>query len=488
LPAPDTASARLAAFSSELRYEAIPPHVVAAARDHLLDAIGVGLAAAALPSTRAYGDALRAMGHADEATALGVPGRWPAPAAALHNGTLIHSLEYDDTHIASVVHGSSVLAATALAVAQKVHAPGRDLLRAYVLGWEAFVRLGLAAPGRLQPRGFQLTAVGGASIAALVASTLMGLSEEQTRNALGITASQASGTFAALADGSSSKAMNPGWAAHAGIVAALYAGAGMSGPATIYEGRFGLFGAYAGDRSLGERYSEELESLGHAWHLPDAALKAYPCCHYIHPFLECAEGMREAMGGDVAITRVLCAGPAGYETVICDPWDQKQRPRSGYEAKFSLPYCVASALLGRTIDVAFFAFDSPDPGILELASRVQWQRENDSAFPARFPARVAIVLADGRSLERSVDDVYGSPTRPMARERLLRKFRENAGFCLGREPGTAVAGLLDAIEHLDRIADVAGLLDGVSARQGQRAGLRAVCRTASTTIRRDSTR
>ena len=446
------ASARLADFAAALAFEAIPQEVVRVAGDHLLDAIGVGLAAASLPAARRYAAALGELGKGDDATVLGLPGRWPAPSAALLNGTLIHALEYDDTHIASVVHGSSVLAAAALAVAGKSRASGRNLLKAYIVGWEAFIRLGLAAPGKLQPRGFQLTAVGGSSMAALVSSMLLGLDRTQTRHALGITAGQMSGTFEPLANGSASKAMNPGWAAHGGVVAALLAQAGMSGPMTVYEGRFGLFGAFAGDPSLGERYASLLETLGTQWHLPEAALKAYPCCHYIHPFLECAEGLRGDLAArglsEAEIAQVTCTGPAGYETVICDPWPRKQRPSNGYDAKFSLPYCVSAALLGSAIDVPFFAFDAPDPRALALASRVQWKRDEQADFPRHFPARIELQIAGGSVFGRAVDDVFGSPARPMPREQLIAKFRSNAALSLGRGGGERTLAVFGRLEDL----------------------------------------
>ncbi len=475
----DTASARLAACARALTFDAIPGAVVGAAKDHLLDAIGVGLAAASLPATRGHADALRALGCRDESTALGLAGRWPAPSAALYNGTLVHSLEYDDTHIASVVHGSSVVAATALALAEQVGASGRALLSAYVLGWEAFIRLGLAAPGRFQARGFQVTAVGGSSIAALVASTLLGLDEAKTRSAIGITASQASGTFEALADGSSVKAMNPGWAAHAGVVAALLARGGMTGPATVYEGRFGLFGAYGGDRTLGGTFREQLATLGRVWHLPEAALKAFPCCHYIHPFLECARAIRQRVTAPAPTTsaatagaeerdeqaldargieRIDCFGPAGYETVICDPWDRKQRPANGYEAKFSLPYCVAAMLLRGRVDVDAFLVPQLDREALALAPRAHWSGQTGTDFPRRFPARLRIAWRDGRVEEASVADVHGSPTRPMPRAELERKFTVNAARTLRDEAVRELAAAVDGLDHARTLADLSAAL------------------------------
>ncbi len=175
-----------AEFVRGLALEAIPPEVVEAAKDHFLDTLGVGLAAASISGASELGDAVARLGSGGESTAFGRASALPAAQAALLNGTLIHSLEYDDTHMAAIVHGSAVLAPTALAVAEREGASGSALLAAYVGGWEVFARLGLAAPGAFQAKGFQITAVGGPFVSALVSAALMGLSTDQTVAAQGI--------------------------------------------------------------------------------------------------------------------------------------------------------------------------------------------------------------------------------------------------------------------------------------------------------------
>jgi hypothetical protein len=195
--------------------ERLPEHVAQAARLHLLDAIGVGLAAAGSDVGQPY---LRVAAQLAEgkASVFGRASGASAADAALVNGGLIHSLEYDDTHTASIVHGSSVVAATALAVAETSGASGAALLGAYVRGWELLVRIGLAAPGGFQARGFQVTSVGGALAAALVAAELQDLDEQASVAALGISLSQAAGVLEFLSNGSSVKSLHPGWAGPCG--------------------------------------------------------------------------------------------------------------------------------------------------------------------------------------------------------------------------------------------------------------------------------
>jgi 2-methylcitrate dehydratase PrpD len=175
-----TLSRQLARQVRAIGAAAIPADVRACGRLHLLDAMGVALAAAATGVGRPYLEAAASIGGAGPANIFGSGLRRDAATAALLNGGLMHGLEYDDTHTASIVHGSAVLAPAALAVAQEAEASGEDLLRAYILGWEVLVRMGLAAPGAFQARGFQVTSVGGTLVAALEAAEILKLDEARS--------------------------------------------------------------------------------------------------------------------------------------------------------------------------------------------------------------------------------------------------------------------------------------------------------------------
>ena len=447
-PAPASLTGRAADFALGLDLEAVPDAVVDAAKDHFLDALGVGLAAASLPEAAGLGPAVAALGRGAESTALGLPEPLPAASAALLNGTLMHSLEYDDTHMAAIVHGSSVTASAALAVAEREGASGPDLLSAYIAGWEIFVRLGLAAPGGFQARGFQITAVGGPFVAALISAVLSGLTAKQAVAAQGIAGSQSSGVFEYLSEGATVKSLHPGWAAHAGLVAAALARGGMTGPSTIFDGRFGFYRTFAGDEGAAARLRTLFDDLGATWHLPAAAFKAYPCCHYIHPFLECLEGlMGEGLeAGDVAA--IECLVPPGAAPIICDPWPAKIAPRSGYDAKFSLPYCLAVLLVDGKLDVDSFVAE-PRAELVALAGKVTWSPLEESGFPERFAAEINVRTVSGGTLEAAVDDVRGGPARPLATADIEAKFRANAVRLLAP---AAVDGVIDAVRSLDQAA------------------------------------
>lgn len=444
----------MADFAIDLDFTHLPAPVVATAKSRILDALGVGLAAASLTVRPRLEDAVRALGRGREATALGLAQLLPAPSAALLNGSHIHALEFDDTHMAAVIHGSAVLLPTALAMAEREGATGPDLLAALVAGWEVIARIGLAGPGIFQARGFQSTAIAGTLVAALVAARLMALDRAQTMAAMGIAGSQAAGLFEFLANGATVKMLHGGWPGHAGIMAAELARAGMTGPLTVFEGGRGVFRAYAGDGAAGERLRAALGDLGRNWLLPQVATKAYPCCHYIQPFLECAETLA-AMGVTAdAIVALECVGPAEVAWLIAEPWAAKLAPASGHVAKFSLPYCVAAMLVEGAVDVTTFDRLEPDLRLSPVMGRIAWRAMAESGFPDRYPGRLVARLASGEVREAAVADVRGSPSRPFQPAEIEAKFRRNAARIL---TAAGVEGVVRAVEQLDETTDLQAL-------------------------------
>jgi 2-methylcitrate dehydratase PrpD len=449
-----------------LAKEPLPDDISSAARLHLLDSIGVGLAAAASDVGSHYIKFAREMTYGGAASVFGMPTGASAADAALVNGGLIHSLEYDDTHTASIVHGSAVLAPTAIAVGEERGMPGEQVLGAYARGWDVLVRFGLAAPGGFQARGFQVTSVGGALVAALIASDLANLSENETVSAIGIALSQASGVFEFLTNGSTVKSLHPGWAAHSGTLAARLAHAGMTGPETSLEGRFGLFRAFAGDGTAAERFQSLLSDIGRTWYLPEAAFKFNACCHYLHPFVEAA-GEIAARGVPVnMIARILCRVPAGAAPIICEPWALKLAPEIPHAARWSLPAVVAARLIEGKIDLATFEEPASD-AVRSFASRIAWEPLMADRFPDQFEAEIMCELTDGTTHSVRIPDVYGNKTRPATDAEVRRKFRANARMTL--LPG-AVSQLETAVNELSDAESLAHLTAALRAARTESRG------------------
>jgi 2-methylcitrate dehydratase PrpD len=321
-----------------------------------------------------------------------------------------------------------VLAAGALAVAEAQNASGAALLGAYARGWEVLIRFGLAAPNGFHAKGFMSTSVTGTLAVALLAAELMQLDEDRTVAAIGVALSQSSGVMEFLTNGSSVKSLHPGWAAHGGVVAAMLARSGMTGPETSLDGRHGLFRQFTGDEAAAERFRELIGGLGREWHLPKAAYKFYPCCHYLHPFIEAAGKLAERGVRPADVERILCRVPQGEAAVICEPWETKQSPANGHAARWSLPITVAAQLVEGKVDLT--TFESPaGPAVRELARRIEWEPLPQARFPERFEAEV-VCTARGQTEKVRIDDVFGNHTRPPGAEVVLAKFRANAARSL----------------------------------------------------------
>jgi 2-methylcitrate dehydratase PrpD len=447
-----TQSQALAAFALHFEASRIPVNVRDAARDHFLDTLGVAL----VSSTFGFGDAVlaaaRELGSGGDARAIGSGAVLPAASAALVNGTLAHGLDYDDTHIGAIYHASAPALAAALAIGQAVHASGSHVLDAYLIALEIGCRLAGAAPGEFHARGLHPTAQCGVFAAAAASARLRRSKPDELVSAFGLAGSQASGI---LEIGQSwLKRLHPGWAAHAGLVADSLGRAGFLGPETVFEGPHGFYAAHVGH--VPEDARLPAHQLGEIWHASDIALKPYPCCHFIHAFVDAALALRD----DVVIAdieRIDCLLSRALHHMVAEPREQKIRPAAVYEALFSVPYTVALALVKGRVDLAAY-YDEPldDARVLAVAARTHCVDDPKSDYPKHFPGELRIVLKDGRVLQHREASSLGTPERPLARKAVEEKFMANASRAFGQERSQRV---IEAVRNLDDMPRIDELLE-----------------------------
>src|SRR5438552_8305126 len=259
-----SAARRLARFVLGLRLEDIPSPVVTKATHLVLDTLGCALAATRYDFGRAALETAERLGGPHESTLVGSKVRVAAANAVLANATLAHGLDFDDTREDAIVHTGSVAVTTSLAVGEAAGATGRAVLAAIVAAVEVMCRVGLAVPGKFHARHYHPTALAGTFAAAAAAGKLYGLTEDELVRAFGICGSQAAGIIGYLADGSWTKRLHPGWSAHAGVIAALLAQSGFTGPETVLEGEHGFYRAFAGGHAPA-RLDELLARLRAVW-------------------------------------------------------------------------------------------------------------------------------------------------------------------------------------------------------------------------------
>jgi len=375
-------------------------------------------------------------------------GRAPAPNAALANGTLIHALDFDDTHAESLVHVTVAVLPAALAVAEECSASGADLLTAVITGMEVVTRLGAAVRHGFHARGFHATSVCGTFASALAAARLYDFDEDAAVCAMGIAGSFAAGSLEFLAGGSTTKQLHPGWAAHSGVLAARLAAAGQSGPETILEGAAGLFRSYVGQAVEVERLTY---GLGDRWETAAITIKPYPACQLSHASLDALQTIN-MQASEVGSVRFRV--PEETAEIVCRPEAAKLSPRTPYDAKFSLPWCAAALLVhGGLGTESFEPGRIRQPEVLDLAARVGYETYNPRVAAAEAPGRAEVTLRDGATRVGEVAGSRGGPDDPLSEEQLLEKFRLNAG------PGhEALARKTLDLEALPSVAELADLL------------------------------
>jgi 2-methylcitrate dehydratase PrpD len=446
-----------ARFVTGLSLDAVPEVVVTQAVRLALDTIGNALAAVPEDFGVSVVTAVERLGGPSESTVIGRGAKVSAANAALANGTLAHGLDFDDTREDAIVHTGSVCVPAALAVGEALHASGRQVLEAIIAAVEVMCRVGLAVPGRFHARHYHPTALAGSFAAAAAAGKLFGLAEDQLVHAFGISGSQASGIIEYLTDGSWTKRVHPGWAAHAGITAAVLAESGFTGPETVFEGAHGFYQAFAGGYD-DARLSALVASLGRRWEIQALTFKPYPCGSIAHPYMDCALRLRDRhkLQAD-DIMEIRCRTAEGPVPRLWEPLAAKHAPPNGYAAKFSLPYLIALMIVNGRAGIADFSDRAVrDERVLGLARRVSYEIDPTIDYPRRFIGDVRARLADGRVIVERQEHSRGGPGDPMSREELEAKFRGNAAVVLADEQ---IERVVDGVTELSALPSLEPLMN-----------------------------
>jgi 2-methylcitrate dehydratase PrpD len=453
-----TCTETAARWLTAARAEDVPTDVMAATKLRVLDVLGLILAASATPFGPAARGGALALSGAGKARILPFGDRTSPGLAALANGAMSQALQYDDTHNETIIHMSSPNVAAALALAEQHGLSGRDALVAIALGTELTCRFGVIAPGQFHKNGFHPTGIFGALGATCTTARLLKLDAATTVNALGIAGSFGSGILECWTDGTATQFLHPGWSAQAGISAAALAQAGMTGPATVLEGRFGLFASHVQDKAAPRDFERATRGLGELWESRNASFKPYPCAHIIHSFLDALLKLRAEHGltGD-QVEAIVCPVAAYMVGVMCEPAEEKLSPPNDVRARVSLQWSMAEAMQrGRLGGDAYAPESLKDPAIAALAKRVSYRIDESAPGTERYKGWVIVRTKDGRTFEKVQDSNHGSPADPMTPDEVRTKFAENAARAL---PKDRPARIVEAVDGLDSADGVARLID-----------------------------
>jgi 2-methylcitrate dehydratase PrpD len=440
-----------------VEYGAIEPDTRDRLRRHVLDTLGivVGAREVAASSESVLDGCKRLAGAGDEATTA-AGDRRPAADAALLNGTLAHSLDFDDTHRESSLHPGAPVVPAALAVAEREGADAEQFLEAVHAGYDVTCAVGRAVnPDAHYERGFHVTATCGTFGAAVAASVAAGLDRDELLNAMGVAGSQAAGSLQFLANGAWNKRLHPGLAARRGVEAATLAAAGFEGAADPLGGADGFFRGYSGDPD-----PDAVRDVSERDAVMETALKPYPCCRYMHAALDALVELSETLGpADVEGMTIDLPGPGVRLTG--DPIDRKRRPANFVDCQFSMPFGAALAIDRGAADLTAFLDaqdDLEDPALRALmdATAVTTTDAVSDLFPEKWAARV-VVETGQKTIERTVEIARGEPENPLDWPAVEAKF---AGLLAAADvPERASERLADAVrglgeeERLDALTD-----------------------------------
>lgn len=377
------------------------------------------------------------------ATVLGRQERLDPLHAALINGISSHVLDYDDTHLKTIIHPAGPVASALLAVAESRPASGRQFLNALIVGVEVECRIGNAVYPDHYDRGWHITGTAGVFGAAAGVGRLIGLSDEKMRWALGLAATQSSGLREMF--GTMTKSFHPGRAAQNGAMSAFLAEAGYDSSERGIEAPRG----FANVLSTKQDYGEILDDLGTRWEAGLNSYKPFACGIVIHPTIDGCQQLKAELGVDVEkVEKVeLIAHPLVLELT------GKREPKTGLEGKFSVFHAAAAALLrGDGSPSAFTDEAVNDPALVALRRKVEVRID-----PACHEAsvRIAVTLADGLRVEKFVGRTIGSIERPLTDQELETKFLGQASLVIGKEQSRSLMEVARTLPDLEDVGLVA---------------------------------
>ena len=444
-------TAKLAAYVAGLTYDAIPREVLERAKHLTLDFLGSAVRARReAESTPSLLGMLKTLGldHNGDSTVVGDSKTWTPAVAALLNGALGHSLDFDDTHADSSLHPSAPVVPAAFAAGEMVNASGRDVLTAIVAGYEVCCRLGNALdPTSHYARGFHPTATAGTYGAAAAAAKLFGLTKEQIISAFGVSGSQAAGSLQFLVNGSWNKRYQVGAAAMNGVIAATLARDGFLGSSESVEGKHGLLVGYTDDAHP----DKAIADLGKVYETMKIGVKPYPSCRYTHAAIDALLAMRRAHNLTPDQIKRVEIGLHRNGITLTGDAPTKRHPTSIVGGQFSMFFTGALAL-----DQGRFDWDDyarlGDKAINALADKIDVVQDDRLEVGRTHPfgARVTVTTDDGVH-EELYPDPSGEPASFPDSAAMRQKFLTLARPVLDGQAEKFADAIL-SLETYDRAA------------------------------------
>jgi 2-methylcitrate dehydratase PrpD len=439
---------RYAEYAADLRFEDLPVSVVDHAKKLILDIVANSVGGYAwMDSGPVIVEGVRALNRGATGATVLATGESMAPEwATLVNGSMAHSLDYDNHHAKGVIHAGSSVVSCALAAGEETGASGRELITAVVIGYEIACRLAMAlGPHSSHEMGFHPTGTCATFAGSAIIGRLRQTGPDVIVDAMGLNGSQAAGSMQYVVNGAWNKRMHPGLATHSSFVAMSLAGAGFLGAAEVFEGDQGFLQGYA----LRPVPEHATGTLGTEYETLNVAIKPYSLCRYTHQTLELLIGLTREGLQSTDVRSILIEMPTYGLALVGSPIEAKRTPASAVDAQFSAPFAAALALTEKRAGLDVFSrvledgFSDEFRRLLSI-TEVRSADDLDAIHPEFWPGRVTLETSSG-TVERSATHMRGESEIPMSFDEVADKLTE-----LSPHHDEAVRrAVCDAARHLE---------------------------------------
>ena len=446
---------KFAEFCEQLKYDDLSPEVIKRTKLLILDTVGIIIRARHdAESTSSLVSAIDKLEMSNGSCQVFSDKKTYSPsAAALLNGTLAHSLDFDDTHAEASLHSSAPILSAALAAAQMNKSSGQELIAACVVGYEVQIRLGLAGGSSAHyKKGFHPSATCGIFGAAAAAGYLMGLTKEQYISAFGIALSQSAGSMQFLTDGAWTKRSHVGQAAQNGLSCAIMAGEGFKGPSKAFEGQWGYLHSYAS----GGDVKKAMNGLGEKFETLNLGVKPYPSCRYSHAAIDgLIELKKELKFSSDDLDDIDIGLSETALNIIGYPLMDKQHPKSIVDGQFSMPFCAAVTVKSGGLQWDDYKNHLNNKDTLSLCNKVKVSPDEDAekCCPEYMSAKVKVVVK-GEKYEKFVKIPKGEPENFMEDAEFISKFKGLTEPYLSKQRVDQLTDLMLKIDQANNVNSI----------------------------------
>ena len=454
-------SLTLAKHITDVNYADLPSTVIDAAKKSFLDALGVTLAAGTLgEGCKAFVDLAIAEGGKKESTILGFGAKAPAFMAAFADGSMAHALDFEDAHDEAPVHPNAATIPAALAVAESIgNVCGKEFVTAIILGSDIVCRLGLALNENPLEYGWYIPPILGAFGATTAVCKLLNLTVEQILDAFSLTLCQAT-CSAELTHSPHSvvRSIRDAFSAKAGVLSGLLAKQGVTGFNQPIEGKAGLYNLYARGNYDPTMLTNE---LGRTFEGAHVSFKPWPSCRGTHSYIDAVLQILDARNlkpSDVGAIKVVVSP---VNKMLCEPLERKQNPVTAIDAKFSLPFVVATALrYGRVTLDHFTPQALADQDVLKVARKVTYEVDTGLTLKEATQGFLQINTRN-EIISKGVTFAYGHPKNPISQEALVSKFMDCARHSVKRISEKKLNELVELILSLEQVENIGEITESL---------------------------